>query len=318
MPIEMQQLTHVCAVADHGQIAAAARAIAITQPALSRSIRNLEETLGVALFERSRQGVALTSYGITFLAHARAIVNEVTRAQESVDALRGLATGRVSLGLSANFDKYLLPEALGTLLTANPGISVVSITGFYEDLAVRVRTGELDFAFVLLPVVHGNPDLTEDEILSVRYHVYASVHHPLARRRGLTLADIAAHNWVMPDQPSIRIFDRYFETAGFPPPRLAIRTTSMTLLLATIQSCQLLSMLPDHMMEHEVAAGKVVALDVRSLPEEKCAALVYRTGAVHSPAARALMDTIRDYCARRAERANSSGTSPASCRVPAT
>src|SRR5690606_24107662 len=102
MAIEMQQLTHVCAVADHGQIAAAARAIAITQPALSRSIRNLEETLGVALFERSRQGVALTSYGITFLAHARAIVNEVTRAQESVDALRGLATGRVSLGLSAN------------------------------------------------------------------------------------------------------------------------------------------------------------------------------------------------------------------------
>jgi DNA-binding transcriptional LysR family regulator len=302
MSIEMQQLRHLCAVAEHGQIAAAARAIAITQPALSRSIRNLEESLGVTLFERSRQGVEPTAYGRIFLEHARAVVNEVKRAKESVEALRGLARGQVSFGLGTNFDNYLLPSALGTLLSANPGVSVVCVGGFYEDLAVRVRTGELDFAFVLLPVTHGHPDLTEEEVLPVSYHVYASTDHPLARRRGLTLADIAAHDWVMPEQPAMRNFDRYFETAGITPPRIMIRATSTALQLAAVHSCRLLSMLPDHLMEGEVVRGNVVALDVRALPEQKQAALVYRTNAIFSPAARALMDTIRAACVRRVER----------------
>jgi DNA-binding transcriptional LysR family regulator len=305
MSIEMQQLRHLCAVADHGQIAAAARAIAITQPALSRSIRNLEEALGVTLFERSRQGVEPTAYGRAFLEHARAVVSEVRRAQESVDALRGLTRGQVSFGLGTNFDTYLLPAALGTLLSGSPGVSVVCVGGFYEDLAVRVRTGELDFAFVLLPVPHGHPDLTEEEVLPVAYHVYASVDHPLARRRGLTLADIAACNWVMPDQPAMRNFDRYFETAGVTPPRIMVRATSTALQLATVRSCLLLSMLPDHLMEDEVARGNVVALDVHALPEQKQAGLVYRTSAILSPAARALMDTIRAACARRIDRAGS-------------
>lgn len=300
MGVEMQQLRHLCAVAEHGQIAAAARAVYLTQPALSRSIRNLEEAVGARLFERSRRGVSLTAQGQVFLEYAQRIVREVQRAKQNVAAVTELPHGNVALGITANFSNYIVPEVLRDLLVENPGISILSVGGFYEDLAVKVRTGELDFAFVLLPLTHGHPDLIEDPILPVRYRVYASTHHPLARRTRLSLGEVAACTWVMPDHPAIRNFIRYFEQAGLPSPNIPVKTTSLTFLLETIRLCNFLSMLPDHMMEEDVKRGLVVPLDIHDLPKDKQAALIYRADTPCSPAAGVVMDVIRKACGKQA------------------
>ncbi|MFO1426370.1 MAG: LysR family transcriptional regulator [Steroidobacteraceae bacterium] len=291
--IEMQQLRHFCAAVDHGQIAAAARAIAITQPALSRSIRNLETRVGYPLLERTAKGVALTAYGEIFLEHARSVLNEVQRAHDNLAALSGLARGRVNFGLNANFDTFLVPDALGALLRASPGVSVQATSAFYDELVVKVRTSELDFAVVLLPEVHGHPDLVEEEIVPVTFHVYAPATHPLAGRRNLTLADIATRQWVLPEHPAMRVFERYFHAAGVTPPKAVMLANSVPLVVSSIVRCGLLSLLADHLLDAEVKAGRVVALDVPALPAQNDAALVYRAGAVISPAARALMNEIR-------------------------
>ncbi len=291
--IEMQQLRHFCAAVDHGQIAAAARAIAITQPALSRSVRNLETKVGYPLLERTSKGVSLTAYGEIFLEHARAVLNEVKRAHDNLAALSGLARGRVNFGLNANFDTFLVPEAIGALLKASPGVSVQATSAFYDELIVKVRTSELDFAVVLLPDVHGHPDLVEDEIVPVTFHVFAPTTHPLASRRNLTLAEIATSQWVLPDHPAMRLFDRYFHAAGVTPPNPVMLANSVPLVLSAIVQCGLLSLLADHLLDAEVKAGHVVALNVPALPAQNNAALVYRAGAILSPAARALMEEIR-------------------------
>ena len=289
----MQQLRHFCAAVDHGQIAAAARSIAITQPALSRSIRNLETNVGYPLLERTAKGVALTAYGEIFLEHARSVMNEVRRAHDNLAALSGLARGRVNFGLNANFDTFLVPDALGALLKASPGVSVVATSAFYDELIVKVRTSELDFGVVLLPDVHGHPDLVEEEIVPVTFHVYAPATHPLVGRRNLTLSEIATRHWVLPDHPAMRMFDRYFHAAGVTPPNAVMLANSVPLVLSSIVRCGLLSVLADHLLDAEVKAGRVVALDVPALPAQNNAALVYRAGAVLSPAARALMSEIR-------------------------
>lgn len=296
--LEMQQLRHFCAVVDHGQIAAAARAIAMTQPALSRSIRNLESNLGYTLLERNAKGVTLTAYGEIFLEHARSVMNEVKRARDNLAALSGLARGRVTFGLNANFDTFLVPDALGALLRNSPGVSVEATTAFYDELVVKVRTGALDFAVVLLPEVHGHPDLVEEEILPVRFHVFAPAAHPLAGKRNLTLADVATRNWVLPNHTAMRSFDRYFQAAGVAPPHGVMWANSVPLVISAIHQCGLLSVLADHLVDAEVRAGRIVALDVPALPGQNSAALISRIGAVLSPAARALMGEIR-LAARR-------------------
>lgn len=173
----MQQLRHLCAVIDRGQIGAAAKAVAITEPALSRSIHSLEKALGVQLLERSHEGVVPTVYGQLFVEHARTVVNEMQRARDNLQALRGLARGKVTFGITANFERYLLPRVLGRLMSDNPAISICAMTGFYEDISVRVRTGELDFAFALLPPMHGHEDLVEEKVLHLR--VTKAVLHSL-------------------------------------------------------------------------------------------------------------------------------------------
>lgn len=299
MGVEMQQLKHLCAVAEHGQIAAAARAVYLTQPALSRSIRNLEEALGAQLFERSRRGVSLTAQGQVFLEYAQRIIREVQRAKQNVASVTKLPHGNVALGITANFSSYIVPEVLRDLLLNNHDISILSVGGFYEDLAVKVRTGEIDFAFALLPITHGHPDLIEDPILPVRYRIYASVHHPLARRTDLTLDEVAACTWVMPDHPAIRNFIRYFEQAGLSPPNIAVKTTSLPFLLETMRLCNFLSMMPDHMAEEDVKRGLMVPLDIHDLPKNKQAALIYRADTPCSPAAGIVMDVIRKACGKR-------------------
>ena len=186
-----------------------------------------------------------------------------------------------------------MPDALGALLKASPGVSVVATSAFYDELIVKVRTSELDFGVVLLPDVHGHPDLVEEEIVPVTFHVYAPATHPLVGRRNLTLSEIATRHWVLPDHPAMRMFDRYFHAAGVTPPNAVMLANSVPLVLSSIVRCGLLSVLADHLLDAEVKAGRVVALDVPALPAQNNAALVYRAGAVLSPAARALMSEIR-------------------------
>jgi DNA-binding transcriptional LysR family regulator len=296
LSIEMQQLRHFCAVADHGQFAAAARAISMTQPALSRSIRNLEYALGAELFVRSVQGVDLTESGKLFVEHARAIISDVDRARENVGALRGVIRGRVCFGLSPNFDTFVIPAVLGDVVQQHAGISVQAVGGCYEDLAIRVRTGELDFSIAVLPTVFGHPELVDERVLPVAYHVFARAEHPLAREAVVSLDAMARCNWIVSDHGAMRMFERMFESAGSGPPNVVMRTTSFPLKRATMRISNIVSIMPDHLMEEELRSGDMVRLNVQSIPELTHAALTYRTNGVLSRAAQAVMERIRTEC----------------------
>jgi DNA-binding transcriptional LysR family regulator len=296
LSIEMQQLRHLCAVAEHGQFAAAARTISMTQPALSRSIRNLEHALGAELFVRSCQGVELTECGKLFIEHARAIISDVDRARENVGALRGVIRGKVCFGLSPNFDTFVVPAVLGDLVEKHAGISVNAVGGCYEDLAIRVRTGELDFSLAVLPSVFGHPELVDERVLPVAYHVFARADHPLARKSVVTLDAMARCNWIVTDHGAMRMFERLFESEGSAPPNIVMRTTSFPLKRATMRTSNIVSIMPDHLMADELRSGDMVRLNVQSLPELTHAALTYRANRVVSRAAQAVMERIRTEC----------------------
>ncbi len=297
----MQQLRYVCEVMSAQQIGAAARNLNLSQPALSRSISTLERSLGVTLFERSRLGVRPTEFGTIFARHAQAVIHEMERALENIDELSGLGHGKVSIGISPNFDRYLLPAAMQLLLDKSPNVTIHITSDFYEENCNRVRTGELDFAFSLLPDVHGQYELTEEPILPIRLHVYAPADHPLANVKKIALDNLSRFSWALPDQPAMRIFQRYFEREGADPPRKTISATSISLVQTAVTVNGMLSILPDHLMEEELKAGNVVILDVGAFPEVNSAALIYRSNGVQSPASNALMESIRIVCNVRAK-----------------
>jgi LysR family transcriptional regulator of gallate degradation len=289
--MEMQQLRHFVAAVEHGNLGKAARALNITQPALSRSIKNLEGVLGAALLERTPRGVAATVFGETLLSHARIILNETERATDEVKALKGLSQGQVSVGITVNFAGYIVPRAVAALLAERPGVNISLCSGFYDELMARLRRGEVDFIFGLFPPVPDEPDLVFEEMMVSHSRVFAHPDHALAKKSRVTLADLAEHSWVVVShQPAVsRVFRGFFESNGLRSPRHVLRTDSVVFLKAALSETRLLTIIPEHLVQEDVAAGSLARIaNEDMIVTSRCGLITRRRGA-RSPAATALI-----------------------------
>ncbi|MEM7631514.1 MAG: LysR substrate-binding domain-containing protein [Pseudomonadota bacterium] len=157
--ITLKQLRYFEAVARTRHFGKAADACAVSQPALSVQVRDLEETLGLALLERGPRSVRLTSFGEAFLTRARAILRDVDALSDLARAAHDGLTGRLRLGVIPTIAPYLLPTVLPALSKARPGIDVHIRETVTPRLVSELLDGKLDAAIVALPL--GEPALIE-------------------------------------------------------------------------------------------------------------------------------------------------------------
>lgn len=155
--MDLRQLEYFLKVAQRRSITAAAADLGIAQPTLTKSIKLLEQELGVSLFERLPRGVEPTAFGHSLLRHAQAVQVQVEDALKEIGGLRGGATGDVSIGAGPAWLRRHLPLAVSRALSANPGIRVRIEGGIDEALLRALRQGELDFVVAELP----SPDRAE-------------------------------------------------------------------------------------------------------------------------------------------------------------
>src|SRR3954464_5201619 len=142
--MDLRQLEYFLRVAQRKNISIAAAELNITQPTLTKSIKLLEDQLGVKLFDRLPRGVALTLYGATLLRHAEAVHVQIKDAGDEVAALRNGTFGIVRIGAGPTWLRRHLPVALAKVIAKHPDIRI-QIDGRFDETLVRARrTGELD------------------------------------------------------------------------------------------------------------------------------------------------------------------------------
>ncbi len=169
------------AVAEHGGFTAAARAIGVSQPAVSRAVRDLERSCGFELVERTQQGIRLTRAGESFLVNARDVIGAMRSADEAVAALSGLDHGRLHIGASTTIATYVLPAFIGRFLENHPAMDVRLDTAHTRVVVQMLLDYHLDTALTEAPVAH-------DKIQTRRWRTdhlvaVASPRHPLGTRR---------------------------------------------------------------------------------------------------------------------------------------
>ncbi|MGB3408151.1 MAG: LysR substrate-binding domain-containing protein [Jannaschia sp.] len=157
--LTLKQLRYVEALARHGHFGRAAEASAISQPALSVQIKELEAGLGVKLFERGSRRVTLTSFGQDFVARARDILRSVDELGDLARVSLGELTGRLRIGVIPTVAPYLVPRLIRSLTDAHPGLDVDVRETITPRLLEELAGGRLDTAIVALPV--SEPSLTE-------------------------------------------------------------------------------------------------------------------------------------------------------------
>ena len=157
--LTLKQLRYFEALAQHGHFGRAAQASAISQPALSVQIRELEESLGTELFERGARQIRLTNFGEEFASRARGILRAVDELGELAMASRDQLVGRLRIGVIPTIAPYLLPEIITDLTSANRNIDIQIRESLTPILVRELADGRLDAAIVALPV--SEPSLTE-------------------------------------------------------------------------------------------------------------------------------------------------------------
>lgn len=198
MALSVEQLAIFAAIAKGGSLGRAAAVLNMTQPALSRAVKRLEQHLGAELFERHSKGMQLTDIGKAFLPHATSLHAEATQALEEIQVLRGAGRGTVRVGAVASTASSILPPAIEHTLRKWPGLHFDVVEGVWDLLAAGLAKHEIDLAL-------GAEAPDTDEIVAIRdcswqdtSHIIVAADHPLKHRRKLTLADTLQERWTIP------------------------------------------------------------------------------------------------------------------------
>jgi len=194
--VRLHQLRDLLAVVETGSLRAAARRLGLTQPSLTKSLRQLEEQIGIPLLIRSRYGVTLTSAGQRLVSHARAIEAEMRRTAEDLDLLRGGMDSSVSIGVSLAAAPDFIARALECLRRQEPRVRLQVFEGVHEQLVADVRQGVVDFAIMPVGERAHLADLRIRPVFEARVVVVGRAGHP--SRGARSLADLAAYDWVTP------------------------------------------------------------------------------------------------------------------------
>jgi DNA-binding transcriptional LysR family regulator len=229
--ISMRELRLLLAVARSGSILKAAHAIGLTQPAISKAIADLEETLGVALFDRHHRGVVPTPHGRILVRHALAMFAAMRQAVEELDVLSGASGGEVCLGGTPAMCGGLLAHAVCAMTARRPGIGYAVVELETERLVAEVRAHTIDIGLGRAPLKQAGDDIGFEPLFEDRLFVVAAAGHPLAGRRTVSPAELAAQRWLLPppQTPPSAQLRRSFESLKMEMPARAVSTMSMLL-----------------------------------------------------------------------------------------
>lgn len=305
--MDIRQARHLIAVIEHGNILRAADAIHISQPALSKSIQNLEAELGVALLERGPRGVRPTIYGENLLKHARLILNQADQAIAENRAIKDGQLGHLRLGL-ANFAIHFLPRVVAGLLVSRPGLSLDIVDGTYEGLTALVHEGALDAVISGLPPLHQAQDLVHEKLVATEFVLACRPDVRPPPQAEVSIATLDKAQWILPNRPQaiVDLWELAFRTAGATPPRPVLQSASMMFIKAMLLEGPFLTLLPRGIVHQEVESGQLAAIPVVAVNE----GIIYRAGSVHPPALFVLIEAIRAAQSERACAANSSQPAP--------
>ncbi len=292
--MELRQLEHFLAIVDHGSIGRAAQHLALSQPALTQSLRRLERRLDVALLERGPHGVSLTEAGTMLVPRARTIALEARLAAAEVDASTGRMRGQLRVGSGPSLAADLVPYSVAQLLGRHPKLQVTIREGTLDSLLPALERGQLDLVIGTQPEAVSLRGMQTETLLRDQMIVAARATHPLANRRALPLKETLAWPWVLPVAHEVvrSRAELIFNEAGIGAPVPAVETDSAASIRSLLAAGDFLSFIPLRLVASEIQEGALVALDIATGPWTRMVHVAYRSAALQ-PAGRLFISLLR-------------------------
>jgi len=294
--LRLDRLRALVAVARAGGFSAAARALGRTQSSISQAVAALEDDAGELLVVRDGRRTHLTEAGRVLVEHGERVLAALDDARGALAALRDVTAGRLALGASDTFAVHLLPPALAAFRARHPGVELRLDNRPSPALAARVGERALDLAVVSTPVQAARVRVTA--LAPLPEVAICAPDHPLARRRRVDPAALAAHPLVLLDRTTAARahLDAALARAGAAP-RVAMEMSSLEVIKRLVALGFGVSVVPAFAVTAEVARGELAALPLRGAGPARQVAIAVPAAGGLSRAARAFIDILRQTLA---------------------
>jgi len=299
--LKLRHLQCLVMVAQERNLVRAAKALSLTQPAVSKTVAELEEIIGRPLLLRRRRGVELTPAAEVLVRHA-------------VSALRGLSEGlglamdmpeadqlHVAVGALPNMVANLLPEAVALLHASHPALRVRVVSGINAQLMTQLRQGEIDLVLGRLAQASAMADLAFEHLYSEPLLLVVRPGHPLASRRKPALDALAGYPLVLPVSGSLirHTADAFLIAQGVALPNRLVEATDTSFAIGLLQRSDAVWFAPQGAVEGFVARGELERVAIDTSSTEGPVGLTVRRNGEPGEGARLLMETIHGIVQKR-------------------
>jgi DNA-binding transcriptional LysR family regulator len=297
--LKMSELRVFVAVLEHRSFHKAAAVVNLTQPAITKAIAGLEETLGVRLFDRHAHGVEPTVHGLSFAPRAVAIFDELRRAAQELAVVSSGATGTLRVGAMPMPALPFLPLAIERLADGHPGIFVSVVEAVEPDLLDRLRKQDIELAILRLEILEPAEDLRTVALFEETLCIVAARDHPLAGRKALGWPELLAERWVMPppEGPFFEHVRRRLDELGLELPRAAVVSSSRHVQFGMVLHGAMLSFALRSQAELSTDRNSVVKLHFALPAAPRTIGAVSLRSRESSPLARELIGYMQAHAA---------------------
>lgn len=292
--LKHNQLRALVAIAEHGSLRAAAKTVCLSQPALTKAIRELEQDLGVPLVTRNARGAQLTQFGRAIYARAKLILAEMQHARDDVYRLSGMEGGVVSCAVTPLISLKYLPRAMRMFRQRMTTTRLSVQEGFLTQATAGVRDGTLDFAIAIVNDAKISSEFQFKPLLEADLIISARKGHPLANAR--SIFDLGAADWMLNTTPESigRVVQDYFVDMGAAAPRVVIECSSFSASFSLSANSDLLSCCPRSFLESSWFSDQVIAVPVEEPLPRVSVGIISRRDALNTAACDYLIDCFSE------------------------
>jgi LysR family transcriptional regulator of gallate degradation len=286
-------------LAELGHMPTVAKALDVSQPAVSSAIKELEASVGTVLFIRTSKGMIPTPRGEILLFRTKRALAELRHVQADIGALNGTTEGRVVVGALPLGRTAILPKAISNVLLQHPRLRFATVEGAFDKLANGLRAGDIDFIFGALRPPDYARDLAGEALMTDQMTVVVRNGHPLSLLPKIDIDDLLNTRWVLSGQetPSRVLFDQAFSSLDRRPPIDAVETSDLAILRGLLLNSDMATAISAQQLHYEIASGALKALEIDLPNTNRMIGITQRLESHASPGAIALMTAIRNVVA---------------------
>lgn len=293
--LKTRQLLLLIAICDEGNIHRAAEVLNVSQPAASKLLKDLENVLGVPLFDRLPRGMRPTWYGETMIRHARITLTSLRQAGKEIDALKSGSFGEVCVGVITGPALSLLPHAMSIVAREHPSLRVQLDVESSDLLIERLAQGKLDIMIGRLFERHDKTNLSYERLADEPVCAVVRPGHPLLHVASVNLKALEAAPWIVPPTGSVlrHRFELMFQEAGHRIPAQLIETSALLFVTKMLQQSDFVAVVPTDVARYYASHGMVAMLPLQLSCTMDGFGIITRTDWLLSPAAKVVLQALK-------------------------